>query len=123
MRSHRREFLKQLGLGAVGLGFASSLPDCLAEQLRAHVKLPRSAPEAQGVASQKILDFLEAVGRSKHEFHSFVMARHGQVIAEGWWAPYGAQLPHMLYSLSKSFTSTGVGFAVGEKRITVEDPV
>ncbi len=29
----------------------------------------------------------------------------------------------MMYSLSKSFTSTGVGFAVAEGRITVNDPV
>jgi hypothetical protein len=29
---------------------------------------------------------------SKQEFHSFMMLRHGNVIAEGWWAPYRAEL-------------------------------
>jgi CubicO group peptidase (beta-lactamase class C family) len=52
-----------------------------------------------------------------------MMLRHGHVIAEGWWSPYRADLPHMLYSLSKSFTSTAVGFAVAEKRLTVDDHV
>ena len=123
MTSDRRIFLKQLGLGAVGLGMASTLPECLAAQPAIGRHLPRSTPEAQGVSSAGLLDFLEAVGKSQHEFHSFMMVRHGQVVAEGWWSPYAPDLNHMLYSLSKSFTSTAVGFAVTEGRLKVEDPV
>ncbi len=52
-----------------------------------------------------------------------MMVRHGHVVAEGWWAPYRKSARHMLYSLSKSFTSTAVGFAVTEGKFTVEDPV
>jgi CubicO group peptidase (beta-lactamase class C family) len=123
MRADRRIFLKQLGLGAVGLSLASSWPDCFAADIAVGKKLPRSTPEAQGVSSAKILDFLEAVGKSQHEFHSFMMVRHGHVIAEGWWSPYAPDLNHMLYSLSKSFTSTAIGFAVTEGRLKVDDPV
>ncbi|MBZ0302611.1 MAG: beta-lactamase family protein, partial [Anaerolineae bacterium] len=43
--------------------------------------------------------------------------------AEGWWSPYGRDIPHMLFSLSKSFTSTAVGLAVTEGYFSVEDPV
>jgi CubicO group peptidase (beta-lactamase class C family) len=49
--------------------------------------------------------------------------RHGKVIAEGWWDPYKPNLRHTLYSTSKSFTSTAVGFAVSEKLLTVDDKV
>ena len=52
-----------------------------------------------------------------------MILRHGKVIAEGWWAPYRPDLRHMLYSTSKSFTSTAVGFAVTEKLLSVEDTV
>ena len=58
-----------------------------------------------------------------HDLHSFMLLRHGQVVARGWWSPYAAQRPHMLFSLSKSFTSTAVGLAVAEGRLTVDDPV
>jgi hypothetical protein len=85
-------------------------------------QLPRSTPEEQGVSSAAILAFLEAIEKSKHEFHSFMLVRHGHVIAEGWWSPYRAQAKHMLYSLSKSFTSTAVGFAVSEGKLKVNDP-
>jgi CubicO group peptidase (beta-lactamase class C family) len=52
-----------------------------------------------------------------------MLLRHGHVVAEGWWAPYAAQSPHALYSLSKSFTSTAIGLAVAEGKLSVDDPV
>ena len=87
------------------------------------VSLPRSTPEAEGVSSKGIIDFLDAISKTKHEMHSIMILRHGKVIAEGWWSPYRRDLKHTLYSLSKSFTSTAVGFAVAEKRITLNDKV
>ena len=45
------------------------------------------------------------------------------MIAEGWWAPYDAEHNHVLYSLSKSFTSTAVGFAVAEGKLSIDDEV
>jgi CubicO group peptidase (beta-lactamase class C family) len=123
MTLNRRTFLKRAGLGAAGLKLFSSFPLCLRAEAAGVAHLPRSAPEAQGVSSAAILGFLSALGESKHEFHSFMMVRHGHVIAEGWWAPYRKDARHMLYSLSKSFTSTSIGFAVTEGKLTLEDPV
>ena len=120
----RRVFLKQVGVGTAGVGLLSFLPACrTTPQTAGTGKLPRSTPEAQGVSSAGILAFLDAVQHSKHELHSFMFVRHGQVVAEGWWSPYGPQFNHTLYSLSKSFTSTAVGFAVAEGRLRVDDRV
>lgn len=85
--------------------------------------LPRSAPEAQGIPSAAITAFLEAAEQDNCGLHSFMLLRHGHVVAEGWWAPYAPAAPHMLFSLSKSFTSTAVGLAVAEGRLSVDDPV
>jgi CubicO group peptidase (beta-lactamase class C family) len=86
-------------------------------------ELPGSTPEAEGVSSEAILKFIEAIEASDHEIHSFVFLRHGKVIAEGWWNPYQPDLKHSLYSLSKNFTSTAVGFAITEKLFSLEDKV
>lgn len=86
-------------------------------------QLPRSQPETEGVSSSNILKFLEAVDTSRHELHSFMFLRHGKVVAEGWWEPYGPELVHTMYSTSKSFTSTAIGFAVADSLLTVEDKV
>jgi len=102
----------------------SFLPGCRTPQATALGHgLPRSTPEAEGVVSAGILAFLNALGQSKHEFHSFMLVRHGRVVAEGWWSPYGPQFNHTLYSMSKSFTSTAVGRAVAEGKLRVEDRV
>lgn len=82
-----------------------------------------ATPESQGVSSAGINDFLDAAGKSKNEFHSIMILRHGKVIAQGWWNPYGPELRHTLYSVSKSFTSTAIGFAVSEKRLSLDDKV
>lgn len=85
--------------------------------------LPRSAPEAQGVSSVGLLAFVEAADQQIDGMHSLMLLRHGHVVAEGWWAPYDARSQHELYSLSKSFTSTAVGMAVAEGKLSVDDEV
>ena len=87
------------------------------------VQLPTSTPEAHGVPSAAILAFIDAAEARGLELHSLMLLRHGHVLAEGWWAPYRAEEPHMLFSLSKSFTSTAIGLAVAEGRLTVDDTV
>lgn len=85
--------------------------------------LPRQTPESLGIDPAALLRFLDAVEQEGLELHGFMLMRHGVVAAEGWWDPYGPRRPHELFSLSKSFTSTAVGFAVSEGLLTVDDPV
>lgn len=85
--------------------------------------LPRSSPEAQGVSSSAVLAFIQTADRDIDALHSFMLVRHGHVVAEGWWAPYAGETPHMLFSLSKSFTSTAVGLAVAEGKLSIDNPV
>ena len=85
--------------------------------------LPRSSAEAEGVSSADILAFIEAADKSLDSLHSFMLVRHGRVVAESWWAPYNAESPHSLYSLSKSFTSTAVGLAIAEGKLSLDDEV
>lgn len=85
-------------------------------------RLPRSTPEEQGVDPRALLDLVDAL-EAWPELHSLMVVRHGSVVAEGWAAPFAADRLHELFSLSKSFTSTAVGFAVAEGLLTVDDLV
>jgi len=85
--------------------------------------LAYSTPEAQGIASSAILTFVEAADRDIDSLHSLMLLRHGAVVAQGWWSPYAPEIPHVLFSLSKSFTSTAVGLAVTDGLLSVDDPV
>jgi len=105
---------------AVAALVVSSGPFCIAADQAA---LPRSSPEAQGISSSAILAFIDAADKNIDAMNSFMLLRHGHVVAEGWWSPYDAETRHALYSLSKSFTSTAVGMAVSEGKVSVDDPV
>jgi CubicO group peptidase (beta-lactamase class C family) len=85
--------------------------------------LPRSSPEAQGVSSEAILKFVNAADEKVRAMHSFMLVRNGKVVAECWWKPEAADKPHVLWSLSKSFTSTAVGLAVAEGKLKLDDKV
>ena len=76
--------------------------------------LPRSTPEAEGISSTSILSFIESLEQEIDAVHSFMLLRHGKLISSGWWDPFGPKIPHVMHSLSKSFTSTAIGLAVGE---------
>src|SRR4051812_30925027 len=91
--------------------------------LLAQAPLKRSTPEREGVSSAAILSFVQAADTSIDAMNSFMLVRHGNVIAEGWWGPYDARTQHILYSLSKSFTSTAVGLAIAEGRMSLDDQV
>lgn len=85
--------------------------------------LPRVAPESVGVSSSNLLAFVDAVDRDNMGLHSLMVMRRGAVIAEGWWEPYRQDDVHLLYSLSKSFTSTAIGLAVEEGLLSLDDAV
>jgi CubicO group peptidase (beta-lactamase class C family) len=84
--------------------------------------LPRATPESQGIPSAAICDFVAAADKI-NTLHSFMIVRHGRVIAEGWWKPEAADKPHVMWSLSKSFTSTAIGLAIDEGKLKLDDPV
>src|SRR5215510_3588418 len=116
----RREFIKQLGLGGVSVGL---LAHTTFESSAAIKSINRFSPESQGVSSQGLINFFDAVDKSGLEFHSIMINRNGKTILEGWWAPFKKEYVHTLYSLSKSFTSTAVGMLHDEKKIDVNDKV
>jgi hypothetical protein len=119
METSRRKFLQLTGLGLVGF----SLVPTEHAWARPLLSLPRKSPESQGVDSAGIRAFLKAARESGLEWHSFMLVRHGNVVAEGWWKPFQSGYKHTLYSLSKSFTSSAIGFLVNEGKVSVEDPV
>ncbi len=85
--------------------------------------LPRSAPSAAGVSARAVRALLDRLEEGPGEMHSLMVVRRGSVVAEGWWAPYTADRPHLLYSLTKSFTAMAVGLAVADGVLSLEDRV
>ena len=86
-------------------------------------ELEHVRPEEVGVDSRVINEFLNEINEKGLGLQSFTVVRHDKVCAQGFYKPYSADMPHVLYSMSKSVTSTAVGFAVSEGLLSLNDRV
>lgn len=66
---------------------------------------------------------IAAVEAEGLDLHSIMVLQHGTVLAECYRSPFDPDTPHRMYSVTKSFTSTAVGLAVAEGRLSVDDRV
>ena len=82
-------------------------------------------PESCGVDSRDLLKFVEGMENmpEEKETHGFMLIRHGKLLTEGWFEPYTEDMPHILFSDTKTFTQVAIGFMVQEGLITVEDKI
>ena len=80
-------------------------------------------PESVGISSKGIMKFLDRMEQNQIELHSFMVLRHGQCAAKGWWKPYDEKFRHPLYSFSKSLTATAIGFAQQEGILSVDEKI
>lgn len=87
--------------------------------------LPMAAsPEAEGVSSVKLNQWIEACEREIDCLHGFVFLRHGKVICEGSWKPFDTlNDPHFLSSHTKCFTTTAIGMLAEEGRLDLDERV
>ncbi|MDR0401206.1 MAG: beta-lactamase family protein [Treponema sp.] len=85
--------------------------------------LESASAEEAGLNRAVLDDLFRALERSSAELRGLVLVRRGKAVARRFWPPYGEQDPVWVYSLSKSFCSTAVGFALREGLLRVDEPV
>jgi len=88
--------------------------------------LPRGEKDA--VLSEAVDRFIEATRTVPQapqylNLHSIMILKHGQVMEERWLNGAGPDIPHPMWSVSKTFTATAVGLAVSEGRFSIDDKV
>ena len=80
--------------------------------------IPRGkAPEK---LDEAMAAYLQAVADHSEELHGIMVVQHGKVLEEKQLAPDTA---HVLHSVSKTFTSTAVGFAISEGLLSLDDKI
>lgn len=81
---------------------------------------PVTSPESAGIRSRTLLHMMRKLSELQY-VNSVIIRRHGRPVLEAWQAPYRREMPHQLFSLSKSFTSCAVGLAQAEGRLKIAD--
>lgn len=67
--------------------------------------------------------FMDISGWACHELHALMVVKDGKVVYEKWDHGYDAEHLHVMWSASKTFTATAVGFAVQDGLLNVTDKV
>ena len=83
-----------------------------------------ATPESQGMDSAQVAEFVRGMFAEIRPYvHSVLVMRHGRIVAEAYRGLCSPADRHQLFSLSKSFTSTAVGIAIGEGLLSLDDTV
>ncbi|MDD5603250.1 MAG: serine hydrolase [Eubacteriales bacterium] len=85
--------------------------------------LEKVTPESAGIPSKAVTAFITRLKDKNLCLHSFIMIRHGKILAEGYYKPLSPDILHRMYSTSKSFLSVGVGILAGEGKISLDDRI
>ena len=65
--------------------------------------------------------YLSAIQKDSMDIHSIMILQHGKVLKEKWMSEGAPEKAHILNSVSKTFTSTAVGFAISEGLLKLDD--
>jgi CubicO group peptidase (beta-lactamase class C family) len=85
--------------------------------------LESAPPEEAGLNRSVLDDLVRALERSPAELRGLVLVRRGKAVFRKFWDPYRETDPVWVYSLSKSFCSTAVGFARQEGLLSPDERV
>lgn len=86
-------------------------------------QLQRTSPEMVGIPSAAVERLIRRLQAVSNEMHGFMLARHGQVAAECWWAPYHKDMVHICHSMGKSYVVTALGAAVTDGLVSMDDHI
>ncbi len=81
----------------------------------------KARPEEVGVSSSLIREYIENLEKSETEMHGLMIMRHGKLITEGWWAPFGPNVRHGQQSHTKTYAATAVGIAYTEGLLKLDE--
>ena len=90
------------------------------------INLPRTNASQEVIAA--VDSFVHAtqtrpVAPDSITLHSIMILKHGEVVLEKWFNGQSAEMPHPMYSVSKTFTAIGVGLAIEDEDLNLDDPV
>ncbi len=75
------------------------------------------------LSSEYILKYYKELEDCRVENHGLLIMQNGETIFEEYNYPYSADMPHTLFSVTKSVVSTAAGFAIDEGLFSLDDKI
>ncbi|MEA5048230.1 MAG: serine hydrolase [Eubacteriales bacterium] len=84
----------------------------------------RALPESQGVSSQRVAAFLNAMKDDPTlDMHGVMIAKNGKIITEATFGAYDQKVWHITHSECKSITGIAIGILIDEGKLTLDDRI
>lgn len=80
-------------------------------------------PETFGIPAQAVTDFENQVRAAGVHLHGFMFLQGRKILAEKYFAPYGQDSLHRMYSITKSFVALAVGLLEKEGKVRLQDKI
>lgn len=80
-------------------------------------------PESLGIKSEDILAYIKLLEEKRLATHDILIMRGNDLAFESYWEPFHKDFQHRMYSVSKSFVSLAVGFAIQDGLLELDDPM
>ena len=85
------------------------------------IDLPRAeTPDSMAAAMDT---FFQEAANDSMDIHSVMIVKDGKVIYSRWQSEGADSVPHVLHSVSKTFTATAVGLAIADGKMALTDKV
>ena len=84
-------------------------------------QLPRAIDESLTGAADQVFNDVRSF--TTNELHTLLVVKDGKVVYERYEPGHEKEVRHILWSASKTFTATAVGFAVQDSLLSVDDKV
>ena len=85
------------------------------------IDLPRA--ETPDSVAKAMEGFFQAAADDSMDIHSVMIVKDGSVIYSHWQSEGVDSVPHVLHSVSKTFTATAVGLAIADGKMALTDKV
>lgn len=85
--------------------------------------IKHATPERVAFPVEALAQFMQVLEKKEMRMHSVLMMRGEDIFFEKYWAPFTAQTPHRMYSVTKSFVAIAIGFLCQEGKLSLDDPI
>ncbi len=75
------------------------------------------------LSSKRIYDFYQELEKNGIENHGLLIEQSGEILFEEYAFPYSAEMPHTLFSVTKSIVATAAGFAIEEDLFSLDTKI
>ena len=78
-------------------------------------------PEAAGVSSRRVHDYIDYLERRGIVMHSLLLAKGNDLFCEAYWDPFHKDYNHRMYSETKSYVGIAIGLLLEDGLLALDD--